>query len=198
MSPDIAASIRARLLSKAKEQGDELELILVRYAIERFLYRLGASHMREQCVLKGATLLTLWLDDPYRASRDVDFHAAGPSSEAAIMAIVTTVCAVPCAEDGIRFDLESLHVSPIREEAESGGQRAILRAYLGKARIRLQIDFGFGDAVTPAPEDSNSPTLLQGLPSSRLRTYPMVVSIAEKFEALVTLGQRNSRLKDFL
>ena len=95
-------------------------------------------------------------------------------SKAAIMAIVTTVCAVPCAEDGIRFDVESLHVSPIREEAEFGGQRAILRAYLGKARIRLQIDFGFGDAVTPAPEDSTSPTLLQGLPSSRLRTYPMV------------------------
>ena len=197
MTPDVAASVRARLLRKAKERGEEFELFLVRYAVESFLYRLGASPWRVRCVLKGAALLTLWMEDPYRSSRDVDLLATGPGDEAGIRALVTEVCALPCPEDGLRFDVDTLAVAPIHDDDGTGGQRAVLIAYLGKARMRVQIDCGFGDAVSPAPEESEYPTLLDTLPAPAVRTYPRVVSIAEKFDAMVTLGRRNSRMKDF-
>jgi len=197
MSPDVAASIKARLLNKAKPRGEEFELFLVRYACERFLYRLGASEFRDRCILKGAGLLTLWMNDPYRATRDLDFLAYGSNDEASIRVAMETICAVPCPEDGLTFDLDSLDLSPIRAEEEYQGQRAVVRAYLGKARIRLQLDFGFGDAVTPGPEDALYPRLLDTLPAPWLRTYPRVVTVAEKFEAMVQLGLRNSRMKDF-
>jgi predicted nucleotidyltransferase component of viral defense system len=197
MSPDVPASIKARLLKKAKERGEEFELFLVRYACERFLYRLGASALRDRYLLKGAALLTLWMDDPYRATRDLDLLAFGSSDEASIRAVIEAICAVPCPEDGLRFDLDSLDLSPIRAEEEYQGQRVVLRAHLGKARIRLQVDFGFGDAVTPGPEDAEYPTLVGGLPAPWLRIYPRVVSVAEKLDAMVRLGRRNSRMKDF-
>jgi hypothetical protein len=163
MSPDIPASIKVRLLDKARKKGDGFELFLVRYACERFLYRLGASALRDQCILKGAGLLTFWMDDPYRATRDVDLLAFGSSDDASIRVFMETICAVPCQEDGLSFDLKSLDTSPIRAEEEYQGRRAALNAHLGKARIRLQIDFGFGDAVMPGPEDVEFPTLLDGL-----------------------------------
>jgi predicted nucleotidyltransferase component of viral defense system len=197
VSPDVAASIKARLLNKARARGEEFELFLVRYACERFLYRLGASEFRDRCILKGAGLLTLWMDDPYRATRDLDFLAIGSNDEASIRAVIETICAVACPEDGLIFDLNSLDLSPIRAEDEYQGQRVVMRTYLGKARIRLQIDFGFGDAVTPGPEDAEYPRLLDSLPAPWLRTYPQVVTVAEKFEAMVHLGLRNSRMKDF-
>jgi len=197
MSPDVPASIRARLLAKAKRRGEEFELFLVRYAIERFLYRLGASPLRERCVVKGAALLTLWLEDPYRATRDVDLLAFGPDDEAAVRSIVETVAAVPCPEDGLVFDTGELRISPIREADPYGGHRAVFLATLGTARIRVQVDFAVGDAVKPPPEDRLYPTLLDDLPAPSIRAYPLVVSIAEKFETMVTLGRTNSRMKDF-
>jgi hypothetical protein len=197
MSPDVPASIRARLLAKAKQRGEEFELFLVRYAIERFLYRLGASALRERCVVKGAALLTLWWEDPYRATRDVDLLAFGPDDEAAVRSIVETVTAVPCPEDGLVFDTGRLRISPIREAGPYSGHRAVLLARLGTARIRVQVDFGVGDAVVPPPEDRLYPTLLDHLPAPSIRAYPLIVSIAEKFEAMVTLGRTNSRMKDF-
>jgi hypothetical protein len=137
------------------------------------------------------------MDDPYRATRDLDFLTRGPNDAASVRSIVAAICAVSCPEDGLRFDLETLDISPIRAEQEYAGQRVVFRAYLGTARIRLQIDFGFGDVVTPGPEDAVYPTLLPDLPAPRLRTYPRVATVAEKFEAMVQLGRRNSRMKDF-
>ncbi len=197
MTRNIAASIKARLLAGARERGEEFELFLVRFACERFLYRLGESELRDQCTLKGAGLLTLWMDDPYRSTRDLDFLASGPGDEASIRRSVERICRVSCVEDGLTFDLNSMTVLPIRTVQKYPGKRATLNAYLGKARIRLQLDFGFGDAMVPAPEDSEFPTLIDGLPIPRVRTYPRVVAVAEKFEAMVNLGRRNSRMKDF-
>jgi len=197
MTPNVAASIKGRLLTKARERGEEFELFLVRYACERFLYRLGASELRDRCTLKGAGLLTLWMDDPYRATRDVDLLASGANDEAGIRTAMEAICSVSCPEDGLTFAIDGLTISPIRAEDEYPGQRAVLDAHLGTARIRLQVDFGFGDAVIPGPEESNYPTLLEGLPVPRVRTYPRAVTVAEKFEAMVNLGRRNSRMKDF-
>ena len=197
MSPDVAASIKARLLNKARERGEEFELFLVRYVCERFLYRLGASELRDRCTLKGAGLLAIWMDDPYRATRDVDLLASGGSDEATVRASMETICSVPCPEDGLVFDLASLAVAPIRDEQKYAGQRAVLRVHLGKARIRLQVDFGFGDIVTITPEETEMPTLIDRVPAPLVHSYPRVATVAEKFEAMIQLGRRNSRMKDF-
>ena len=197
MSPNVPASVKARLLNRARSQGEELERFLIRFANERFLYRLGRSKRRGQCILKGAGLLTLWMPDPYRMTRDLDFLAYGPDDAQAIRELIEEVCAVPCTEDGMTFDLSSLEISPIRPDEEYHGQRALFFGYLGTARIRMQIDFGFGDALPQGPEDSEYPTMLEGLPAPNVRVYPRVVSVAEKLEAMVQLGLQNSRMKDF-
>lgn len=195
MSRNIAASIRARLLNRARAESANFQLYLDRYACERFLYRLGQSDARNRFILKGASLLAVWMDEPFRATRDIDLLAFGENDAEAVRKAVETICSVPCTEDGLRFDLESLRVSPIRDEQFYGGQRARMRAFLGETRATVQVDVGFGDVV--APEETQVPTLLDDLPEPTLLAYPLVSVIAEKFEAMVQLGIRNSRMKDF-
>lgn len=197
MSPDVAASVRARLLARAKAQREEFERTLVRFATERVLYRLGASPARERCILKGASLLSVWMPDPYRATRDVDVLSFGSPDDTAIRALVTEMCAVPCPEDGLRFDLSKMVVEEIRGPEEYPGKRARFLAFLGTARMHVQVDFGFGDALVAGPEEIEYPTILSELPAPRLRAYPREASVAEKFEAMVSLDTRNSRMKDF-
>ena len=197
MSRNVAASIKARLLSQWKGSGTQFQLFLDRYACERFLYRLGKSDVRDRCILKGATLLALWMNEPYRATRDVDLLALGEIDEETVRLMIETICNVPCQEDGILFDLETLRLTSIRDNQRYGGHRASLLALLGSAKSTVQVDFGFGDVVTPGPEEARLPTLIDGVPEPSLRTYPRVSTVAEKFEAMVQLGARNSRMKDF-
>jgi hypothetical protein len=197
MSPDVAASVRARLLNLAKQHGEEFERTLARFAGERLLFRLGASAARERCILKGASLLAVWMPDPYRATRDVDVLASGPTDDDAIRSMIAEICAVPCPEDGLRFDLSELVVEAIRAEEEYSGKRARFRVFLGQARIAVQLDLGVGDAVAIAPEEITYPTMLSTLPAPRLRAYPREQTVAEKFEAMVKLDTQNSRMKDF-
>ncbi|MCY3801560.1 MAG: nucleotidyl transferase AbiEii/AbiGii toxin family protein [Chloroflexi bacterium] len=197
MSHNVAASIRARLRNKAKPDGEDFQLLLARYACERFLYRLGESPARNRCILKGASLLTVWMDAPYRATRDIDLAAHGPSNEAAVLAIIEAICGVGCPEDGLTFDFTSVKTCSIQGQGGYAGRRARLWASLGAARIRVQVDFGFGDAVIPEPEETPMPTILDRMPAPVLRVYSPVTTIAEKFEAMVQLEHRNSRMKDF-
>ncbi|MBK7949073.1 MAG: nucleotidyl transferase AbiEii/AbiGii toxin family protein [Deltaproteobacteria bacterium] len=172
-------------------------MTLTRFVAERLLYRLGASRARDRCILKGASLLAVWLPDPYRATRDIDVLASGPTDEDAIRSLVAEICAVPCSVDGVRFDVSELVVDAIRSEDEYSGQRARFRAFLGNARIAVQVDIGVGDAVAGPIEEIDYPTMLPALPTPRLRAYPRQVAVAEKFEAMVKLDTRNSRMKDF-
>ena len=197
MSSDVAASIRARLLTEAKRRGEEFELTLTRFAAERLLFRLGGSAARERCLLKGASLLAVWLPDPYRATRDVDLLASGVTDDEAIRRLVAGICVVECPEDGVQFDLAKLVVETIRPDEEYSGKRARFRAFLGKARISMQLDIGVGDAVITEPEEITYPTMLPALPAPSLRAYPRELTVAEKFEAMVKLDTRNSRMKDF-
>lgn len=197
MSPDVAASVKARLLTKARSEQEEFERTLTRFAAERLLYRLGASTARERCILKGASLLTAWVPDPYRATRDIDVLAAGPTDDAAIRTLVEEICAVTCPEDGLRFDVSRMTLEPIRPEEEYSGRRARFLAYLGSARISVQIDFGSGDALATSPDEIAYPTILSDLPSPHVRAYPREATVAEKVEAMVKLDRRNSRMKDF-
>jgi hypothetical protein len=197
MSPNVAASVKVRLLARAKAEGEEFERTLTRFGAERLLYRLGASDVRDRCLLKGASLLSVWLPDPYRVTRDVDLLAFGAADEASVRALIEAICDVPSPEDALRFDLSGMRVEAIRAEDEYAGQRARFVAHLGNARIHVQVDFGFGDAGGLAREEIDYPVLLPDLPAPRVCAYPREASVAEKLEAMVKLDIKNSRMKDF-
>lgn len=198
MITNVAASIRARLSNRARASGIEFQFFLVRYACERFLYRLGACPVRDRFILKGATLLGVWMDDPYRATRDIDLLATSSGvNESYLRETMETICSFPCPEDGLVFDLDSLQFSVIRTRQAFPSQRARLNCFLGRARILTQVDFGFGDVVTAGVEHARLKTLIDGIPEPSLLVYPLSTSVAEKFEAMVRFGHRNSRMKDF-
>jgi predicted nucleotidyltransferase component of viral defense system len=190
------ASIRQRLLDRARLRDENYQLLLDRYAVERLLYRLSIAAERDQFLLKGATLFALWFEAPHRPTRDADFLGRGPPDARQLEALVRRLCAV-AVDDGIRFDPDSITVTPIRKEARYDGLRISLKAYLGTARCSMQWDVGFGDAVTPEPLEATCPTLLPDLPAPRLRVYPRETVFAEKLEAIASLGMLNSRMKDY-
>lgn len=191
-----AASIHARLLNRAKKRDEDFNLLLTRYATERLLYRLSISPERDQFLLKGALLFDLWFDVPHRPTRDADFLGFGKADSAMLAATVRLVCVIEC-DDGMSFAADSVVATEIREEASYGGLRVKLKGFLGNANCTLQLDVGYGDAVTPAPLETELPTLLEGMPAPRLRVYPRETVVAEKLEAIASLGLGNSRMKDY-
>jgi predicted nucleotidyltransferase component of viral defense system len=190
-----AASIRARLLSLSQEKGEDYQRVLGRFAIERFLYRLGTSLYRDRFVLKGATLFTLWTGETHRPTKDLDLLGWGSSAIADVEQVVRAICEV-AEDDGILFDSQSVEGTRIKEDDEYDGVRIKFRAQLAGARIPLQVDIGFGDAVYPEPELATFPVLLP-MSAPIIRAYPREASIAEKLHAMVQLDIRNSRMKDF-
>lgn len=197
MSAGRAASIHARLLNRAKERGEDFNLVLTRYALERFLYRLSlVPRAREAYWLKGALLFDLWFDVPHRPTRDADFLGFGPAHTEVLAAMIREICAVE-VDDGMQYDPASFSIEEIREDARYGGLRVQLMGRLGNARCPVQLDVGYGDAVTPGPEEVIYPTLLDDQPPPRLHVYPRATVVAEKLEAIVSLGMANSRMKDY-
>jgi predicted nucleotidyltransferase component of viral defense system len=193
---EIGASVRARLLRLARERGEDFQLLLTRYANERLLYRLSRSRHGGRFVLKGAALFALWTGKAHRATRDLDLLGFGDPSEHHLREMMAEVLVLDVEDDGVRFDLASLEVDPIREEQEYGGVRVVVTARVTTARVRLQVDVGFGDAITPEAPTVDFPALLD-FPAPRLRAYPRETVVAEKLEAMVQLGLANSRMKDF-
>ncbi len=196
MSADLSASILARLLAMAKQRGDDYNLLLNRFGMERLLARLGASPHADRFLLKGALLFALWYDTPHRPTRDADLLGFGPDDAANLVATFREVATMDLG-DGIVFNPDSVKADAIREDNTYGGTRITLVARIGSARCALQIDVGFGDAVTPEPQTVAYPTLLGDFPAPVLRVYPVYTVIAEKYQAMVMLGQANSRMKDF-
>jgi predicted nucleotidyltransferase component of viral defense system len=193
---NIGASVRAKLLKLAKERREDYQLLLTSYANERFLHRLSISQHASSFVLKGATLFTLWTGRAHRATRDLDLLGFGEPSEARLRTVFEDVLSMAVDDDGVRFDVGSLDLGPIREDQDYGGVRITLRAEIAGAVVRIQIDVGFGDAITPGPELVEFPALLD-FASPKLRAYPRPTVVAEKVEAMVKLGIANSRMKDF-
>lgn len=197
MTKDLAASVRARLLNIAKSEGSNFNQLLVRYALERFLYRLSQSPHADRFLLKGALLFTLWYDMPHRPTRDADLLGFGPSDLQSISQTFRDIASIT-VDDGITFDPETVTAEDIRKEAGYAGARVVITGELAKARCKTQIDIGFGDAVTPGPVQSEYPVLLEDFPAPRLRTYPVYTVISEKLHAIALLGMTNSRVKDYL
>jgi predicted nucleotidyltransferase component of viral defense system len=193
---NVGASVRARLQHLARQQGDDFQLVLLRYVNERLLYRLTQSAHAQRFVLKGAALFTLWSGHPHRATRDLDLLGFGDCHEAHLRGVFREVLSQEVEDDGVQFDVDSLEVGPIRDDLEYSAVRVLFFAHVTTAKVRVQVDIGFGDAITPPPAMVAFPTLLDQ-PAPRVRAYPRETVVAEKLEAAVKLGLANSRMKDF-
>lgn len=198
MSPaNIAASVKARLQNKASESKKPTNDLLRLYGMERFLYRLSKSEHSEKFVLKGALLFMVWEPDyERRTTMDIDLLGFTENSLENLVAIAKQVCEAEVEEDGIEFDSESIRVGRIKEDADYEGVRILINAFLERSRIPIQIDIGFGDALVPGAIPGTVPTLLD-FPAPKLRCYHQLTAIAEKFQAMIKLGELNSRMKDF-
>ena len=192
---NIAASVRARLLNLSRAEGEPLNALLEQYAIGRFLYRLAQSEYRERFVLKGAQLFRIWEVEEHRPTRDLDLLGYGNPTEEAIQMIFTELIQMDIdPDDGLEW--REVAVTPIRDVVEYGGIRAKVDVRLAGARLVVQIDVGFGDAITPQAVEMEWHELLD-FPSANLLVYPPETVVAEKLEAAVSLGIDNSRMKDF-
>jgi len=196
MSPsNMAQSVRDRLLNRMRETGANYQALLTRYALERLLYRISVSKFSEALVLKGAYTFLVWQGEPHRPTKDIDFLGYGAPEQ--LGNAFRHICGVDVEDDGALFDAESACVEEIRGQATYEGMRIQLTASIDTARLPLQIDVGFGDAITPEAQTATFPTLLGDVAAPKLKTYPQETVIAEKLECLVSWGMANTRLKDF-
>jgi Nucleotidyl transferase AbiEii toxin, Type IV TA system len=192
-----AASIRALLLARAKQHGDDYQRVLTRYAIERLLFRLSQTEAAERYVLKGATLFVTWPEHVFRPTGDLDLLGQGNPDPAAIAELFTLICQTEVSDDGIRFDPGSVKVEAAREADKYQGVRLSLKGELAGAMIHVLVDIGFGDHVYPMPKRGQFPGLLPDMPQASILMYPPETVVAEKFEAMIRFGEANGRIKDF-
>lgn len=192
---NMGASVRSRLLNISKQRRQNFQLVLTNYVLERLLYRLSQTKHRDRFILKGAMLLTKWFQDPLRPTRDLDLLGYGDDDPNEMVKTFQEICAV-AFNDGVVFDVDEMRIDRIREELEYGGLRIKTTATIDKARVPVVVDIGFGDAVEPGLKEMDLPVLLD-FPAPHLRAYARETVIAEKFQAMVTLGLANTRMKDF-
>jgi len=193
---NIAKSVRQRLLNLSKERSEDPNLVFIRYAVERMLYRISCSKQSTQFILKGAMLFSTWTGRHHRPTKDLDLLGFGDASARKLRNVFRDICQTEVESDGLEFHPDSIQITEIREGLKYPGQRIRLEGRLGSARINIQIDVGFGDSVIPKPTEIEYPTLLD-MPAPRIRAYPPETVVAEKFESMVSLGMLNSRMKDY-
>jgi len=192
----IAQSVQARLKIRAEELGQPYEELLIRFGTERLLYRLSRSEHRDDYILKGALLIQHWFGHAARPTRDIDLLGPDGLSQDDVRMVLAAVLGIAVEDDGLEFDLASVSVAPIRVGSPTLGWRAKFDGYLGRSRIRFQLDIGLGDVVEPGPVDLEPRPLLD-LPVAALKAYTPYNVVAEKLEAMVNLGGANSRMKDY-
>jgi len=195
-SDPLAQSVHDRLRKTASETREQFNAVLARYGMERLLFRLSRTPHGKRFVLKGAMLFVLWLDRLHRPTLDVDLLGSEYFDQQALRSMFEDVCRVKVKADGLQFDPDSITVEEIRESQRYQGLRVKVPGHLGSARLTVQVDVGFGDVITPAPVEADYPTLLD-LPAPRLKTYPAETVVAEKTDAIIEFGLRNSRMKDY-
>lgn len=189
-------SVRAKLLAVAKRENIQLEYLLLRYALERFLYRLGKSKYADSFVLKGASAFAVWMDPFCRMTRDADVEAIGRFDADTLVAIFKEICSIEYPEDAVEFQLGTIAWEEIKKEDKYSGVRVRFAALIGGARVSLQFDVGFGDSIYPAAEKEAYPALI-GHERPVLRVYPRYTVVAEKFSTMVARDMLNSRVKDY-
>lgn len=193
---NLAHSVRDRLLKLARARGEEFNFVLVRYALERLLYRLSKSAHDGEFILKGAMLFTIWSKHPHRATKDLDLLGAGSPDLGRLAQVFRDICVTSVEDDGVVFEPRSVEARRIKEVAEYEGVRITLVGKLGSAQLAVRVDVGFGDSVVPSPATIEFPTLLP-FPGPVIRVYVKETVVAEKLHAMVNLGMANTRMKDF-
>ena len=193
---NLTASVRDRLFAQAKKNGRPFNELLQYYAMERFLYRLAKSKYAGRFILKGALMLQVWQSPESRPTMDIDLLGITSNDEVKIAEQIREILSIEVEPDGLHFDATSIRAERITEDAEYQGLRVRFRGSLGTAKINMQLDIGFGDVVFPEPELSKYPTILD-FPAPQLLCYSRETAIAEKLQAMVKLGELNSRMKDF-
>ena len=193
---NLPQSVLARLKNTARDAHLEYQQVLTRYGLERMLYRLSVSEHAGAFLLKGAMLFNLWFDIPARPTTDVDMLGYGEHGLDTLEEIFKEICAIT-VDDGIVFDADTVKAAEIRKESNYAGVRVTFTGLIGKVRCPIQVDIGYGDAVTPGAEDVAYPVLLADMPSPALRAYPRYTVVAEKAEAMLSLGMANTRMKDY-
>ena len=192
---NIASSVKNRLLAAAREGGKPFQSLLTHYALERFLFRLSRSPLKEKFILKGGLLLVGMGLSMARTTRDIDFLGLIPGNSDTVGASIRDIGNVHL-DDGLVYKFDNLSIEAMSDDQEYPGIRLKFEAWLGKAKIPMQIDVGFGDAVVPAALDMTYPTLLDMEPPV-VKAYSVETIVAEKFEASLDLAELNSRMKDF-
>lgn len=196
MSSSLEESVKDRLKNIARKTGKDFNFVCIQYMQERFLARLEKSRYRDNFILKGALLLLAYDIPVVRPSKDIDLLGTKTSNEVAdICAAIETIAGINL-EDGVRFFPNEIDIEAITEDAEYGGLRVKIPATVGGDRQRLQLDIGFGDTIIDGPVDMEYPALLE-FPSPNIKVYSLESAIAEKFEAIVSLGMFGSRMKDY-
>ena len=193
---NVGASVRARLMNRSRETSEDIQFLLERYARERFLYRLGESQHREHYVLKGATLLVLWGEAVYRPTHDLDFAGYGSPLADDVRSAIGDICETKVDDDGVLFDSGDIKVKPIRAHEEDVGFRALFWANISSARIRMQIDIGFGNAIQPSLLDADYPTLLDAS-RPQIRVYPREAVVAESSTRWLYSANRTAATRIF-
>jgi predicted nucleotidyltransferase component of viral defense system len=196
VTTNLAASVHQRLLNHARATGRPFNEVLQRFALERFLYRLGHSPYARRFVLKGALMLTAWQVPYPRPTRDIDLLGRMDNNLAQVVSAIEAICQESVTDDGLRFETEGIVGERITETANYAGVRLRFAAFLGKARIPMRIDVGFGDPLVPGSSLVQLPTVLD-FPPPEVQGYSRESAIAEKYQIMVYLGQINSRMKDF-
>jgi predicted nucleotidyltransferase component of viral defense system len=196
MSRNVAASVHQRLLNHSRAAGGRFNDVLQRYTLERWLYRLSVSDHADRFILKGGLMLLAWKLPVTRPTKDIDMLARAPNDLEHIRDLIIDICAAPVDDDGLVFDREIVNTQRIVEDALYEGVRATFVGFLATAKVAMQVDLGFNDVITPGPVSLQFPTILDQ-PAPQLNAYNPETTIAEKFEAMVKLGELNSRMKDF-
>ena len=190
-------SVNVRLKQLAQEQNVSFDYLLLRYAYERFLYRLGQSPYAKRFILKGASVFSVWFGPMLRVTRDTDLLCHGNSNPEYLVQCFREICETVVPDDGIVFDSSSISSSEIKKDAKYHGTRIAFNARIQNARVPMQFDIGFGDSIYPEAELQEYPRLLDSFQAPNILVYSRYTVIAEKFEAITALGMLNSRLKDF-
>lgn len=186
-----------RLRNLARVRGVDVNALLIQYAVERLLYRVSKSAYENRFILKGAMLFRVWTGSLHRPTQDVDLLGFGDAQPDGLIRVFQEILrAHDDPQDGMAYDPDAITAEEIREGQAYPGVRVRIPATLGNARVVVQVDVGFGDAVTPEAQEQEFPTLL-GHDSPRMRTYPQETSIAEKLEVIASIGLVNSRMKDY-
>lgn len=190
---NVSASIRQRLFNLAQATHRPFQEVLQYYAMERFIDRFSRSPYKDRLVLKGALMFYVWNLSESRATRDIDFLGIMSNNAEQIRGVVADICQYSDGTDGVIFFADSVHCEAIQERNDYSGMRAIFGAEIDGAKVKLQLDIGFGDIVHPAPVEFQYPTLLE-MPSPTIKGYTPETLIAEKLHAMLRFGVGNSHV----